>query len=297
MGNHLEFSVVVTVLNEAGSVEPLLHSLVNQTLQPREIVIVDAGSNDGTIEKIIAFKHNEADVVITVFEELRVNRSKGRNYGIKKARYAHIAVTDAGCVADKDWLLNLSSGFASPKVQTVAGFYKVVAINQLERVFSWFLAVTPDVLNTNTFLPSSRSIAFTKQAWDQVGGYPEELITCEDLIYARNLTRLGTMVVKPDALVTWNMPHTFYAFFNQVAGYAAGDVEARYRPHLKKHGLIWLRYLLFVIYPLFLLIYPFWPILKHRKRITNVAQAIWLVPVQVVTDVAIMWGGLRGLRC
>ena len=42
-------SVVITVKNEAASIETLLHSLGRQTHPPDEIVIVDGGSTDGTL--------------------------------------------------------------------------------------------------------------------------------------------------------------------------------------------------------------------------------------------------------
>ena len=38
-------------------------------------------------------------------------------------------------------------------------------------------------INPQTFLPSSRSVAFCKTAWEAVGGYPEWLDYSEDLVF------------------------------------------------------------------------------------------------------------------
>jgi glycosyltransferase involved in cell wall biosynthesis len=298
MGSHtIAFSVVVTVLNEHESIDSLMSSLVSQMLLPDEIVVVDAGSTDGTIEKIKQFGKQHTAIGVHLMVMPGVNRSQGRNVGIKAARNDHIAVTDAGCVARKDWLAQLAAGFKKEHIDTVAGFYQATAVQEIEKIFSWFMAVQPEQLDSQTFLPSSRSLAFTKKIWLESGKYPEHLNTCEDLVFAQSLKHHGHMNVASKAIVDWIMPRTMRAYFKQISGYAKGDVQARYRPHLKKHGLVWLRYILFAVYPLFLLVYPLWPILKHRKRITNLTQALWLVPVQVITDLAIMWGGLRGLRC
>lgn len=114
----MKVSVVVTVLNEAGTIKPLLDSLLEQSLSPREIIVVDAGSTDGTVNII---KHYS----ITFRDRDRgTNRSKARNTGIKAAKNEIIAITDAGCVADKHWLERLVKPFKDKQVISVAGYYR-----------------------------------------------------------------------------------------------------------------------------------------------------------------------------
>lgn len=47
-------SVISTVLNEVDAIDALLDSLMQQSVPPAEIVIVDGGSTDGTWEKLQA---------------------------------------------------------------------------------------------------------------------------------------------------------------------------------------------------------------------------------------------------
>src|SRR5271166_4423912 len=47
-------SVTATVLNEADDIDRLLTSLMEQTLSPAEVIIVDGGSTDGTWERLQA---------------------------------------------------------------------------------------------------------------------------------------------------------------------------------------------------------------------------------------------------
>ncbi len=48
----VEASIVVTVRDEAASIDELLTALHGQTVQPREIVVVDGGSTDGTVARL-----------------------------------------------------------------------------------------------------------------------------------------------------------------------------------------------------------------------------------------------------
>ena len=48
----MKVSVCITVFNEEGSIGELLDSLLKQTKKPGEIVIVDGGSKDKTVDVI-----------------------------------------------------------------------------------------------------------------------------------------------------------------------------------------------------------------------------------------------------
>src|SRR5271166_4119920 len=52
--NQSAVSVTATVLNEADDIDRLVTSLMQQTLRPAEVIIVDGGSNDGTWERLQA---------------------------------------------------------------------------------------------------------------------------------------------------------------------------------------------------------------------------------------------------
>ena len=63
-GEKKRVSVVCTLKNEAGSLDVLMSSLLNQTLKPQEIVVVDGGSTDGTWERLQDWKGILAKVKI-----------------------------------------------------------------------------------------------------------------------------------------------------------------------------------------------------------------------------------------
>ena len=119
------------------------------------------------------------------------NIAIGRNEAIKNANNEIILVSDVGCILDKDWVKNISAPFEDKKVDVVAGFYEPIADSVFEKCLATYTSVMPDKIDPENFLPSSRSVAFKKSAWKEVGGYPEWLDTCEDLYFARELKRKG----------------------------------------------------------------------------------------------------------
>ncbi|MDZ4229371.1 MAG: glycosyltransferase, partial [Patescibacteria group bacterium] len=111
----MKVSVVITVKNEADTIESLLQSLRAQTKKPDEIIVVDAGSTDDT-SKIV----KRYSITYRVCDR-GTNRAKGRNFGIRASRNKIIAVTDAGCRADQHWLERLTKPFKDKQVLSVAG--------------------------------------------------------------------------------------------------------------------------------------------------------------------------------
>jgi glycosyltransferase involved in cell wall biosynthesis len=292
-----EISVVITVLNEAGTITELLDSLIIQSHQPNKVIVVDAGSTDGTLESIREWKKHYPSYSIQTILKLGVNRSVGRNIGIERAASELIAVTDAGCIAHKHWLKELVAVFHEhPETQSVAGGYRLRKNSRWSPLFYFFLGkeLKP---STSDYLPASRSVAFLKSAFNRVGGYPEHLSTCEDLVLAQRLHDLGTMRMAPKALVYWSPPKDLWGFAKAVLGYASGDVIAGYKRHVFKIIRVFGRYILFLIYPIFLILYVFFVWIKFYLKKEKLYYGLILISplVQILSDVAVMAGAMRGL--
>ncbi len=186
----MHVSVIVTVYNERSSIERLLDSLGRQTRRPDEIVICDGGSRDGTADLIRQYCADNADVYppLRLLVEPGANISRGRNLAIDAAQGPVIAATDAGVRLADDWLEQLVAAWDRAVDEpdaplAVAGFF----LPDIDGVFQTAMSATvlplADDIDPDTFLPSSRSVAFTKQAWASAGGYPEWLDYCEDLLF------------------------------------------------------------------------------------------------------------------
>jgi hypothetical protein len=173
-------SVIATVLNEGESIRRLMDSLAAQTRPPDEVVIVDGGSRDNTIAILQEYAGR---LPLRVLVEPGCNISAGRNRAIAAAQGDVIASTDAGVVLSTGWLEHLTAPFDNPAVQVVSGFFRAEACTPFELAMGATVLPLADEIDPTTFLPSSRSVAFRKSAWAAVGGYPEWLDYCEDLIF------------------------------------------------------------------------------------------------------------------
>lgn len=296
-------AIIVTILNEEGTVGRLLDSLILQTKKPDEVIIIDAGSTDKTTAVLDIYRKKYSR--LKIFTK-KGNRSVGRNFAIKKSSSDIIAVTDAGCVPAKDWFQKITAPFLDKKIDVVAGYYKPKARGAFQKSLVTYTCVMPDKL-TEDFLPSSRSIAFRKAAWKKVGGYPEHLDTCEDLVFARSLKKKGfRFFVAKNALVVWPQRKNLIEAFRQFFAYAKGDGEAGYI----RFGtpILYLRFLigfLILISPLSLYfkiqiftvlfsLYFLWAILKNYRYVGGLKAFFYLPLLQITSDIAVFSGMTYG---
>ena len=307
----MKISFITTVLNEEKSVINLLGSLNSQTVLPDEVIIADGGSTDKTLSVISNFKFQISNKIIK-FKILSKtgNRAVGRNAAIGESSGEIIVCTDAGCILDKNWIKNITAPFKSGNVDVASGFYVPRTKGVFQKALAGYTSVMPDKLDPQNFLPSSRSIAFKKDAWRKIGGYPEWLNTCEDLYFARELQkkRFVFKTVK-DAIVFWPQRKNFTEAFIQFYNYALGDGTARY--FRKTTPFLYTRYALGIVllmlafltksvlptYALGLLfvLYLLWSIQKNYKYV-NHPQAILILPaLQLVSDVAVLSGTTIGI--
>ncbi len=277
----MRVSVVFTVLNEADSLPQLLDSLATQTRSPDEVVICDGGSTDGTLLLLEA----ESRLPLRVVRRLGANISQGRNAAIEAATGEIIAVTDAGVRLSPQWLEKIVAPFEDARTQVVAGFFRPDPQTVFEAAMG--ATVLPELWEVNParFLPSSRSVAFRKSAWAAVGGYPEWLDYCEDLIFDFRLReRYGRFVFASEALVHFRPRSTLRAFFAQYYRYARGDGKADL--WRRRHAIRYLTYL--VAAPLIAvagaLVSPWW----WALCLISIPGMFWVGWRRL----ARMWGGL-----
>jgi len=313
-----KISVCITVLNEEKNIYSLLESLIKQTHKPYEIVIVDGGSNDKTLEFIKHFckKYKYIKYIVE-----KGSIAHCRNVSIDIAEGDIIAITDAGCVPKKDWLRNLCYPFKYKDIGLVAGFYNMISENSLQKVASVYLGVPPARFDPKSFLPSARSVAFRKKVWEDVGGFDEKLEKGgEDTSFFYNSMKSGVKILRvKEARVDWveirqmNFKDIIGKFFVYAKG--DGQVNIWWHPakqlssHNIKISLIFLRYLIGLILIIFVfsgkfplsvflfivVIYLFWPVFKWRDVVGENKARLWFPLVQISSDLVVMWGFLKGL--
>jgi N-acetylglucosaminyl-diphospho-decaprenol L-rhamnosyltransferase len=234
-------TLVATVLNEAHSLPQLLKSIQTQTRPPDEIVLVDGGSTDGTFPQLQQWARGRGDV--QVLQATGANIAQGRNRAIERATGEIVAVTDAGVALEPDWLEHLVGALErDPTAAVAAGFFVPDGQTLFERVMGATVLPAREDVAPDQFLPSSRSVAFLRSAWERAGGYPEWLDYCEDVVFDRMLQDAGyRFVFAPEAVVRFRPRGSLPAFFRQYYQYARGDGKAGLWP--RRHAIRYGTYL------------------------------------------------------
>lgn len=92
MNNIPRVSVVIPTYNRAWCVEGAIQSVLNQTFQDFELIVLDDGSTDNTAEILEPYRKDER---IRCFFEIHSGASLARNKGIEKARAPYVAFLDS----------------------------------------------------------------------------------------------------------------------------------------------------------------------------------------------------------
>jgi glycosyltransferase involved in cell wall biosynthesis len=230
-----DLSVIVPVRDEVDNLGPLLDDLRAQHQPAVELVVVDAGSTDGTRELL----SNRA----SRWDRLRVVHADGappghaRNEGIKRTSSHLIATLDAGTRVGPEWLAALSAplravGADHPLV--CVGIAEPDARSEFERAAGWltlraFKPLGRPAPASASYLPGGRNgLCFDRRVWERVGGYPADLRWGEDKLFLERLRAAGIEVrTVPDARVRWRPRRSLRELFRQYEDYGRGDAIAR----------------------------------------------------------------------
>jgi len=304
-------SAIVTVCNEGKNIRRLLDSLATQSRPPDEVVICDGGSTDDTLDILRSYAR-EGKLPLRVIMRPGANISQGRNAAIAEAKGLIIAVADAGVRLETNWLAFLIAPFEEePRTQVVSGFFAPDPQSIFETALGATILPALAGVDPSRFMPSSRSVAFRKEAWKAVGGYPEWIDYCEDLLFDFALReRHGPFAFAPQALAHFRPRPNLAAFFRQYYHYGRGDGKADL--WRKRHAARYLTYL--VAAPLLLLLSllhsPLWlaaflagggmmfytpykrllPMIRSLSLWGRCQAIVWVPVIRVTGDVAKMIG-------
>ncbi|GMA31845.1 glycosyltransferase [Litorihabitans aurantiacus] len=241
-------SVVVTTLDEGEAAAVLVRAVLAQLRADDELVLVDGGSRDGSIEAL------PSDPRLRVVVQDGAGISEGRNVGIDLAAHEVIVCTDAGCAPDPGFVEAFRRAFAVADPPALAsGLYRATARNPIERAQALACYPQPDQvrrpslavrLYTRVFgtgydprFAIGRCVAFTRSAWREVGGFPEHLPTGEDVSFGLAVAARGRVVACRDAAVDWGQRDGVAATWRMYRAYGRASTDGGDLRLLARDGL------------------------------------------------------------
>jgi glycosyltransferase involved in cell wall biosynthesis len=227
----MKVSLIATVLNADEHIGAFLASIAAQERAPDELIIVDGGSTDGTVERL-----RDAAGAITLIEEPGANIARGRNLAIAAASHETIAVADADCAYGPEWLAALVAPLEAG-ADIAMGWTEPMVGSLLDGcVAALGFPLAPADVDETAFMPSARSVAFRREVIDAIGGYPEWLAIGEDMWVNHRWRERGfAMRMAPDAVASWHPRGSLSAIWTQYVRYARGDGQAGMYP--ERHAL------------------------------------------------------------
>lgn len=174
-------SIVVPAYNEEKHIESCLKSLRNQNYDPSllEIILIDNGSSDRTVEKAKGLAH-----IIKVIPDINVGAV--RNRGVSIAQGEYVAFIDADCIAPPDWIRNALDLLASQQLSAVGGGCDLDRnAAWIERL--WLLEQPHGKSVPKEFIGCA--IVANKTAFEKVRGFSEDVTSGEDTQLSMDLRK------------------------------------------------------------------------------------------------------------
>ncbi|MBL0031069.1 MAG: glycosyltransferase family 2 protein [Bacteroidetes bacterium] len=155
-------SVIVPTYNRLSSLKRCIESILKQQFVLFEIIVVNDGSTDGTLEYLHSLNFPNLRVLNLVTNS---GVCTARNTGISAALLPILVFTDDDCVAMDDWLWYLVSPFSELSCGLVIGQTWYYSEDHRPRF--------PErvVHNHNAAWPMTCNMAYRKEVFEQLGGF------------------------------------------------------------------------------------------------------------------------------
>lgn len=232
---HPTVSVIVPVYNGAGTIAACLESVASQDYPAGayEVIVVENGSTDDTTAIV------ERYPVRLLHSEDR-GPAAARNVGLASTESEIVALTDADCIADPNWLTELVKPYADAGIGGVGG--AILAYDHPDRTaVEAFSAQHSPLVNymsgEHEYLPHlyTANASYRRELVARVGGFNARMVTADDVDLSwRIQLQTGAKVgYAPGAIVRHQHRSTRLGLAKQYRQYGFGEIliDTMYRRH------------------------------------------------------------------
>jgi len=222
-------SVIVPAYNEEKIIERTIESLLEADYPgPKEILIIDDGSTDRTLE--IASRYKKAGV--KVYHKENGGKSSALNYGLKFAKGEIIVTVDADTVVGRDALKEIVKKFNDPNVAAVCGNIKILnAVNWLTKcqALEYVVSINTfrrafDIFGVVTVVPGALG-AFRKTVLEAGGFYDKDTLVEDFDVTVKTLKSGAVVQASSNALAYTEAPQTLKDLYKQRMRWYRGNFQ------------------------------------------------------------------------
>ena len=204
-------SVIVPAFNAEKTIGKCLESLEKQGFRGYEIIVVDDGSRDSTLE--IIGRHGRARLL----KQSHAGPAVARNNGAKNAKGEIVVFTDSDCVAESTWLEEMLKPFADKRVAGVQGRYKCGQKELVARLIHLEIEQRYEKMEKQEFVDfiGSYSAAYRASVFEELKGFDTSfpMASGEDTDFSFRVHKAGhKMVFNPNAIVWHTHPTKLWKY-------------------------------------------------------------------------------------
>jgi len=220
-------SVIMPVYEGERFIAEALHSLLAQHRPPDEIVVVDDGCTDRSIEvvhSVLQGMHREPDDApnVRIIHRTNGGPAAARNTGIANTHHELIAFHDADDIALPGWLEGAMARLAAdPTLSAVVGRQELL-IEPGARLPAWMDPAEDDSPHQGHHV---MNMVVRRAAIDLVGPFDESLRIAEDTDLVLRMTDAGLGVAFVDDVVVQRRIHNS-SLTQDAAAFRRGQFEA-----------------------------------------------------------------------
>ncbi|MEP5837369.1 MAG: glycosyltransferase family A protein [Marinobacter sp.] len=206
-------SVVIPLYNKEKYICKSLESVLSQTYSPHEVIIVNDGSKDNSIDVLTDFLDSRFfENCVKIVDQNNKGVSSARNLGARYATGDYVAFLDADDIWDRSFIEKMvrlicthrgfaiySCGHVVNKLSSGTYSYKCYGKEVQEFSREAFSRVM-----SRCSLVNSSKVIIDKSLFFEIGGFPEGIKYGEDLYVWLRLMQKYRLCYLPDALVTIN---------------------------------------------------------------------------------------------
>ena len=205
-------SIITNTYNSSLFIDNCLKSILNQTYSNWELIVIDCGSTDDTLNKLSLY----TDTRINVYSIDFCGVSEGRNFGMTKANGEYIAILDSDDICYPERLFNQVSLIESDKecIAIGSGFNLFSSsINNSKLVIYNLKSSEIKLLLESGYNPIPHStLMFKKSIIKSINVYNPEIEKSEDYDLILRLSNLGLIKLANQSLIYYrfsNISHTY----------------------------------------------------------------------------------------
>ena len=198
-------SVVVPVFNGEQTIKETLESVLKQTFTNFELIVINDGSQDKTLEVISSIKDNR----LQVYSYPNASLAASRNRGITRATSEYIAFIDADDIWTSDKLeAQFNALQANPDAAVAYSWTDYIDEHSQFLRRGSHIAINGDILPqllVMDFLENGSNPLIRKQAFIEVGNFDESLTAAEDWDMLLRLARRYHFVAVPSPQILYRI--------------------------------------------------------------------------------------------